>query len=92
MNIFNKVLAKEHATDTQLGMPLYGVACLRRAETMARMTGGKGFRTQPKELRTDAQGKTRGQRKRAACATAMAKVSEVRASQFMHSHARRMAA
>lgn len=72
-NIFNRVVEREHVTDTMLGMPLFGVARQRRLDVMSRMTGGNGFPTPAKELRTDSQGLTRGQRKRALRASAMDK-------------------
>ncbi len=89
MNIFKRIVAKEHETDTRLGMPLYDVAHKRRLDAMSRMTGGNGFPTPAKDPRKDAQGRTRGERKRALRAATMAKVSEDRAPQFMHSAARR---
>lgn len=70
MNIFNRVVEREHATDTMLGMPLDCVARQRRLDVMSRMTGGNGFRVPAKELRTDSQGRTRGERKRALRAAA----------------------
>lgn len=88
MEIFKKVLEREHANDTKLGMPLSGTAHKRRLDTLARMTGGNGFRTPPKEPRKDAQGRTRGDRKRLIRAAAMARVSEGRAPEYMHSAAR----
>lgn len=92
MNAFQKVLEREHADDTRLGMPSRDAAhMLRRATIMASMTGNRGFRLQTKEPRTDAQGLTRGDRKRKARAAAMAKVSESRAPEFMHSAAKRRA-
>jgi hypothetical protein len=50
----------------------------------AAMTGGRGFRQFPKAIRKYADGATRGDRKRAARATANAKVSEDRAPEFRH--------
>jgi hypothetical protein len=90
LNAFNKVLAAEASAATRLGNPSENSAAFhRRMNAMATMTGTHGFPVPPLEPRKDAQGKTRGQRKRAARAKAMAKVGEVRAPQFMHSHARR---
>lgn len=88
-NVFQRILEREHANDTRLGIPLYGEAQQRRLDTMSRMTGGNGFRTPPAESTKDAQGRTRGNRKRALREAAMARVSEVREPQFMHSAARR---
>lgn len=70
MNIFNQILIDESAQANRLGCPLYGDANLRRAQRMYEMTGGKGFRVYPGEPGKDAQGKTRGQRKREARAAA----------------------
>ena len=72
-NAFNRVVEREHATDTMLAMPLDGVARQRRLDVMSRMTGGNGFPVPAKELRTDSQGRTRGERKRALRAAAMDK-------------------
>lgn len=88
-NALAKVLAAEANAATRLGNPSDSVAAFhRRMNAMATMTGTHGFRVPPLEPRTDAQGKTRGQRKRAARALAASKVTEARAPQFMHSHAR----
>lgn len=87
---FQRVLTKEHAIDTVLGVPAPDDAArLRRINAMSAMTSGNGFRTPPKAIRKFADSTTRGQRKRAASAVAMAKVSEARAPEFMHSAARR---
>jgi hypothetical protein len=88
-NAFQRVLGREAAQVTRLGNPLPEPARTRRKEAMAAMTSGRGFSTPAKDTATDSQGRTRGQRKRAARAAAMAKVSEVRAPSFMHSAARR---
>ena len=86
---FDKVLAAEYGDDTRLGMPAKDKAHgLRRLAAMERMTGGKGFRTPAKEPPTDANGLTRGQRKRKERAVAMARVSEDRDPEYMHSAAR----
>lgn len=90
MNPFAKILNAESVSATRLGNPSEDYASQqRRLTAMATMTGTHGFRVPPVEPKTDAQGKTRGDRKRKAYATAMAKVSETRAPQFMHSAARR---
>ena len=91
MNIFTKLVAAEHALDTVLGVPAPDDAArLRRLNAMSAMTGGNGFRMPAKATRKIADGTTRGQRKRAARAVAMAKVSEARSPEFMHSAARRL--
>lgn len=90
MNVFNKVLAAEAEAATRLGNPSDNAAAFhRRMNAMATMTGTHGFRVPPLEPRKDAQGLTRGDRKRASRALAASKVTEARAPQFMHSHARR---
>ena len=90
MNVFNKVLAAEAEAATRLGNPSDNSASFhRRMNAMATMTGTHGFRVPPMEPRKDAQGKTRGDRKRASRALAASKVTEAREPQFMHSHARR---
>ncbi|RJG46541.1 hypothetical protein [Mesorhizobium sp. DCY119] len=92
MNALSKILQREAANDTRLGIPSADYASQqRRLTAMGTMTGTAGFRVPPLSPKVDAQGKTRGQRKRDAYATAMAKVSEARAPQFMHSAARRRA-
>lgn len=89
MQIFQKALEAEYADDTKLGMPSRDEGHrARRLAVMERMTGGRGFERPAKEPRKDAQGRTRGDRKRAARAAANAKVSEAREPQFMHSSAR----
>lgn len=66
-NIFDRVIGKERAIETRLGNPLpTREARERRANYFATMTNGKGFRTPPKTPETDAQGRTRGDRKRLA--------------------------
>ena len=89
MDVFERVLAKEHSTDSQLGVPLYlGTAWARRMNYMANLRGGDGFRVPALEPRKDAQGLTRGERKRKSREIAMSKVSETRLPEFMHSSAR----
>lgn len=63
MNIFNKLAAEEQ--DIAVGVA-GKLAVDRRFAALAAMTGGKGFRVPPKQPRRDAQGMTRGDRKRAA--------------------------
>ncbi len=55
---------------------------------MERLAGGKGWRMPAREPKKNAQGLTRGQRKRALREAANAKVSESRPYLFMHSAAR----
>lgn len=71
--ILRKILGIEAGQSTRLGNPSHGDEGLKRAQTMYEMTGGKGFRVYPTEPRVDYQGKTRGERKRAARAAANAK-------------------
>lgn len=89
-NAITDSLTSEAESTTRLGNPSedYG-AHKRRMNAMATMTGMRGFSVPPLEPKTDAQGLTRGDRKRKADATARAKVSETREPQFMHSAARR---
>lgn len=90
MNAFAKVLEREYADDTKLGMPSKDATHRdRRLAAMSRMTGGRGFTTQPKEPRTNADGTTRGERKRKARATALALVSETRPYEYLHGAQRR---
>lgn len=87
---FNAVLTKEHANDTKLGMPSTDEAHFaRRMTIMERMAGGKGWSSPAREPKKDAQGLTRGDRKRAARERANTAVSETRPYLYMHSAARR---
>ena len=91
-NVFEKLAQREHENDTKLGIPSTDAAHFdRRMHLMSILTGGKGFGSLPKEIRKFADGTTRGDRKRAACTAADAKVSENRLPIFMHSAARRRA-
>ena len=88
-NIFTKLAKREHENDSKLGMPStdrahYG----RRMHLMSTIRGGKGFRTPASVPQRDAQGLTRGDRKRAPREATNAKVSESRPYLFMHSAAR----
>ncbi|RWN51427.1 MAG: hypothetical protein EOS04_24460 [Mesorhizobium sp.] len=90
MNALSRIITAEAVAVTRLGNPSQDYAAQqRRLTAMATMTGTHGFRVPQIEPKTDAQGLTRGDRKRAARAAASAKVSETRAPQFMHSAARR---
>lgn len=90
MNIFNKIVAAEHANDALLGMPATDTGHFNRRMTlMAAMRGGNGFGMPKKAIAKRADGKTRGDVKRELRAAANAKVSEDRAPEFMHSAARR---
>lgn len=91
MNIFNRLVEREHQYDTTVGVTT-PLVMDRRFVAFAAMTNGRGFRQPPKELRTDAKGLTRGGRKRLARVFANVKVSEFRTPEFMHSAARRAAA
>lgn len=87
-NIFNEIVAGEHANDTKLGLPSTDPThAARRRTIMEHMAGGNGWRTPPKEPKRDAQGLSRGDRKRLARERANAKVSESRDRQFMHASA-----
>lgn len=89
---FQKVLEKEHANDSKLGMPSTSYEHhIRRLTLMEKLAGGKGWRIPAKDVRKFADGTTRGQRKRALRAVFDAKVSEMRPYLFMHSAARRRA-
>ena len=90
MKAFNDALTAEFRDDTMLGVPAKSRVHLdRRFAAMAAMTGGKGFRTPAKQPKIDAQGLTRGDRKRRARAIANTRVREERDLQFLHSSARR---
>jgi hypothetical protein len=61
MNVFRKILLGEIERMSRLGCPSADEGeRLRRVNTMANSTGGRGFRVPPAEV-----GTTRGQRKRA---------------------------
>lgn len=86
---FQKVLDKEHENDSKLGMPSTSLEHhVRRLTLMERLAGGKGWRTPAREPKRNAQGLTRGQRKRELREATNAKVSESRPYLFMHSAAR----
>lgn len=88
-NIFTTLANREHENDSKLGMPSTSLEHhVRRLTLMERLAGGKGWRNPKKESRRDAQGLTRGQRKRALREATNAKVSESRPYLFMHSAAR----
>lgn len=89
MNIFKRLIARERAADFRLGMPAADAAARERRMNAMASLNPAGFRQPKREPKTDAQGRTRGDRKRAARARANAKVSEARADQFMHSGALR---
>ena len=60
MNIFERIMSAERKRDRSLGNPLpTWDERERRLNTMATMTGGKGFRTPPKGPKTSPGGKTR---------------------------------
>lgn len=66
MNVFNKVLLGEIDKLSRLGCPSADEGeRLRRVNTMFNSTGGRGFRVPPMQPRVYADGKTRGERKRA---------------------------
>ena len=67
MNVFNKILMGEIERMSRLGCPSADEGeRLRRVNTMANSTDGRGFRVPPAEPRVHATyGNTRGQRKRA---------------------------
>lgn len=66
INVFNKIMGDQSKIETSLGNPLNDpMAIARRQSHFAAMTGGRGFRTPPKSLKADAEGLTRGDRKRA---------------------------
>jgi len=87
MNVFEKLAEAERKMYVLLGVPL-GELNTGRLTLMRALRGGKGFQAEAKGLRKDAQGLTRGDRKRQARAIANMKVSEVRAPEFQHSFAR----
>ncbi|SDJ25862.1 hypothetical protein SAMN05428983_0860 [Agrobacterium fabrum] len=66
MNIFDKIVGDQAALETSLGAPLRDTMAIQRRLThFAALTGGRGFRTPKKVPKVDAQGMTRGDRKRA---------------------------
>jgi hypothetical protein len=66
VNILSKIFSPKAKSEMTLGNPLSDLdgARSRRLMFFAAKTGGKGFREFPKEPRRDAQGMTRGERKR----------------------------
>lgn len=91
MNIFNKIVADENANDTKLGLPSTDEGHFqRRMDIMKAIRNGAGFRQNPKKPKKDAQGMTRGDRKRAARDLANSKVSEYREPQFRHGLSRHL--
>lgn len=86
MNIFDELVLKENANDVRIGRPFDNQAhLLRTMNAMSLMTGGNGFRVPPKQPKADAQGMTRGDRKRKMRAETMLLVSETRPEKFLHS-------
>lgn len=74
MNIFDKMVSRDWDAARRLGCPAATEAeRLRRVEAMAAMNPS-GFRTPAKQPRRDAQGKTRGDRKREARTRTNAKI------------------
>lgn len=60
MNIFNKILEDEYASDTHLGYPSRDYAAhRRRMNAMATMTRSDGFRIPPKGPKLSKGGQTR---------------------------------
>lgn len=67
MNVIDRIMAKQFAEETSLGNPLHDSDAIERRLThFAQMTGGRGFRVPAKTPRKDAQGLTRGDRRRLA--------------------------
>nr|WP_278374577.1 hypothetical protein [Brucella anthropi] len=65
MNIFNKLIAKQVSKEVTLGNPLDdALAISRRQNHFASLRGGNGFRQPKASPKTNAQGLTRGDRKR----------------------------
>lgn len=68
MNIFswlNKIMAGDKR-EQMLGCALHDPFAIERRQThFANLTGGNGFRQVKKDIATDAEGMTRGQKKRA---------------------------
>ncbi|WP_306049275.1 hypothetical protein [Oceaniradius stylonematis] len=85
MNSFNRILRRDAEADFRLGTPSKDEAARDRRLTAMASLNPSGFRQHKNEPRKDAQGKTRGDRKREGRARANAKVSEERDEQFMHS-------
>lgn len=67
MNIFNRILFRDHRQSLRIGNPLGRDSgpFLARMNSLAMLREGRGFRTPPKQPAVDAQGMTRGDRKRA---------------------------
>jgi len=78
---FRKIVRREADAAFRLGEPAAdGAALSRRMNAMASLTQGRGFRVPPKASRVDAQGRTRGDRKRAAYARTIAKIKAQQAA------------
>ena len=90
--VFDEIVADYHANDFKLGMPSTDDAHFDRRKTvMEKLSGGKGWRIPAKEPKRNAQGLSRGDRKRLARAASNERVSEDRPYLYMHSAARRRA-
>lgn len=67
MNIFNKIVIDQTKKEITLGTPLMDeMAISRRQSHFAALRDGDGFRQPKASPKTDAQGLTRGKRKRLA--------------------------
>lgn len=63
INAFQRVLEKEAAADTRLGCPSTDAGhAARRKNTMAMLTGGRGFRTPERGPKLSKGGTTRAER------------------------------
>lgn len=94
MNKFFKKIAAiihgEQKADVSLGAPAVDRAAYDRRMTLFRnMRGGDGFAKEPGKPRKNADGLTRGQRRRAMAAKSRAKVSEQRPVKYRHASATR---
>jgi hypothetical protein len=89
MNIFDHMSAVEAWNSKRLGTPAMNVKL--RLVVMEHLTGGKGFRQEPKTPKVDLDGKTRRERKLALRALTRPKYDEPQPIKFWNSKARRAA-
>lgn len=87
--IFSEHVAREQASEHTLGNRLGDEAANERRLNFFASLNPAGFRQPKKSVATDAQGRTRGDKKRARRAAAMNKVSEERPEKYRHSVDRR---
>lgn len=88
MNIFNKIIKADNDAAFRLGSPAPNEEAHARRLAAMELLNPNGFKTKPNTPAKNADGLTRGQRRRLKQAEYMAKVSEDRPLKYMHSAAR----